>query len=75
MKTVSGLKFSTGRIVGTIHRVARRAQPPVVEVLDRPGVSRVVHPDETGWRQDGKNGYVWTYSTPTERYFLSRGRN
>ena len=75
LKTVSGLKLSTGRIVGAIHRVARRAQPPVVEVLDRPGVSRVVHADETGWRQDGKNGYVWTYSTTTERYFLSRGRN
>ncbi len=26
--------------------------------------------DETGWRQHGANGYVWTFSTPTERYFL-----
>ena len=25
--------------------------------------------DETGWRQSGANGYVWTFSTPTERYF------
>ena len=29
-----------------------------------------VHADETGWRQNGANGYVWTFSTPTERYFL-----
>ncbi len=28
--------------------------------------------DETGWRQHGANGYVWTFSTPTERYFLRR---
>ena len=34
----------------------------------------VVHADETGWRKDGHNGYVWTFSTPTERYFLRRGR-
>ena len=34
----------------------------------------VVHADETGWREDGANGYVWTFSTPTERYFLRRGR-
>ena len=34
----------------------------------------VVHADETGWREDGHNGYVWTFSTPTERYFLRRGR-
>ena len=24
--------------------------------------------------KDGANGYVWTFSTPTERYFLRRGR-
>ena len=24
--------------------------------------------------EDGANGYVWTFSTPTERYFLRRGR-
>ncbi len=35
----------------------------------------MVHADETGWRQDGANGYVWTFSTPTERYFLRRGRD
>ena len=34
----------------------------------------MVHADETGWREDGHNGYVWTFSTPTERYFLRRGR-
>ena len=26
-----------------------------------------------GGRMD-HNGYVWTFSTPTERYFLRRGR-
>src|SRR5688572_4104572 len=37
--------------------------------------SPVVHADETGWREDGVNGYVWTFSTPTERYFVRRGRD
>ena len=35
----------------------------------------MVHADETGWREDGNNGYVWTFSTPTQRYFLRRGRD
>ena len=43
-------------------------------ILDRIRASPVVHADETGWRQNGNNGYVWTFSTPTERYFLRRGR-
>ena len=28
--------------------------------------------DETGWRQDGRNGYLWSFSTPEVRYFLHR---
>ena len=43
-------------------------------ILDRIRASPVVHADETGWRQSGANGYVWTFSTPTERYFPRRGR-
>ncbi len=25
--------------------------------------------DETGWREDGKNGYIWSVSTPEVRYY------
>ena len=25
--------------------------------------------DETGWRENGRNGYIWTVSTPTVRFF------
>ena len=39
-------------------------------ILDRIRASPVVYADETGWRQHNANGYVWTFSTPTERYFL-----
>jgi len=31
--------------------------------------SPVVHGDETGWREDGQNGYLWQISTPTACYF------
>ena len=64
-----------GAIVGAVHQVAQKAQPAVTEIRDRIRASPVVHADETGWREDGVNGYVWTFSTPTERYFLRRGRN
>ena len=35
----------------------------------------VVHADETGLRQDGANGYLWSFSTPTERSFVRGGRS
>ena len=70
IRSVHQLRLS----VGAIHRTAQRAQPAVAAILDRIRASPVVHADETGWRQNGNNGYVWTFSTPTERYFLRRGR-
>ena len=74
LETVHQLRLSVGAIVSAIHRTAQRAQPAVAAILDRIRASPVVHADETGWRQSGANGYVWTFSTPTERYFLRRGR-
>ena len=75
LKTVHQLDLSVGSIVRAIHGTARQAQPAVIKVLDRIRASPMVQADETGWRQDGTNGYVWTFSTPTERYFLRRGRH
>ena len=38
-------------------------------ILDRIRASPVVHADETGWRQNGRQRrYVWTFSYPTERF-------
>ena len=75
LRTVHQLHLSVGAIVRVTHGVAQRAQPVLAQVLDRIRASPVVHADETGWRQDGANGYVWTFTTPAERYFLRRGRN
>jgi hypothetical protein len=30
--------------------------------------SPAIQADETGWREDGINGYIWSVSTPTVRY-------
>ena len=75
LKMVHQLHLSVGGIVQVIHGAAQQAQLAVAEVLERIRASPVVQADETGWRQDGANGYVWTFSTPTERYFLRRGRD
>ena len=72
--TVYQLKLSAGAIVEATHRVAQLARPVVADMLERIRGSPVVHADETGWREGGINGYVWTFSTPRDRYFLRRGR-
>ena len=60
LDTVHQLRLS----VGAIHQTAQRAQPAVAAILDRIRASPVVHADETGWREDGANGYVWTSAPP-----------
>ena len=71
---VHGLHLSLGAIVDATQRVARQAQAVMADIVERIRGSPVVHADETGWREGGHNGYVWTFSTPTQRYFLRRGR-
>ncbi len=75
LRTVHRLRLSVGAIVGACHQVARQGQAAVAQVREQIRASPAVHADETGWREAGRNGYVWTYSTPTARYFVRRGRN
>jgi len=75
LATVHGLKLSVGAIVGVLGRVASAGEPRLAEILAAIRASPHVHGDETGWRQNGKNGYVWTFSTEHERFFSYGGRN
>jgi hypothetical protein len=75
LATVHDLELSVGAIVAASRLVAARGGPAIERIRDRVRASPRVHADETGWRQNGKNGYIWTFSTPTERYFLYGGRD
>lgn len=72
--TVHGVHLSVGALVDAVRQVATCAEPVVAEVQAAIRASPVVHADETGWREDGRNGYVWTFSTPTARLFLRGSR-
>ncbi len=69
LQTLTGLHLSVGAIVATSQRVAARAEPELAAIEQAIRASPVVHLDETGWRQNGRNGYIWTASTPTHRVF------
>ena len=75
LSIVHGLHLSVGAIVAAVHRTAQKAQSAVADILAQIRASPVVRADETGWSEDGDNGYVWTFSTPTGRYFPRRNRS
>ena len=69
------LRLSLGAITAAADRVAQAGQREYRAIRDRIRGSPWVHADETGWRQNGVNGYLWSFSTPTDRYFVRRGRH
>jgi hypothetical protein len=64
-----GLHLSEGGITGLLELAAARAGPAYAAIGQQVRASPVVHSDETGWRQDGIPGYIWSVSTPTARSF------
>jgi transposase len=75
LDTVHQLHLSVGELVRVVGQVATRAQTTVDAIQQAIRASPVVHGDETGWREHGKNGYVWTFRTPTHSYFVRGGRH
>jgi transposase len=70
LQTIYGLSISTGTIVAALHAIAARGADTLKSLLDHVRGSPVKHGDETGWREDGQNGYLWSFSTPTVRYLV-----
>lgn len=66
------LRISVGKLVALVEGVARRGKAIVEAFKHEIRGSPVVNGDETGWREDGQNGYVWSFSTDKVRYFLYR---
>ena len=67
-----GLGLSVGELVALVRGTAEHGQEEYTRLRQEIRGSPVVYGDETGWRQDGRNGYLWSFSTPEVRYFLHR---
>jgi hypothetical protein len=68
--SVHDLALSVGAIHGALGQAARAGQPTIEATLAAMRGSPLVHADETGWRENGHNGYLWSFSTPSARYYL-----
>jgi transposase len=64
LATLHQLHLSVGAIVDLLHRLQRATQREQAALLEHARASPIVHMDETGWRENGQNGYVWGLTTP-----------
>jgi hypothetical protein len=64
LATLHQVQLSTGAIVDLLARLRDATADERAALLAQARASPSVHMDETGWREDGQNGYVWGLTTP-----------
>jgi transposase len=72
LATLHSLQLSVGEIVELTHDVRQQLQPLADQLKAAVQTSAVAHGDETGWRENGQNGYAWAFVTAgasAVRYF------
>ena len=67
LQTRHRLHLSSGELVALLDQVREAAADTLAGLQKALRQSPVLHADETGWRQDGQNGYVWTFATAGEQ--------
>ena len=60
-----GLRVSPGGIVKQVKRLAKWLEGKYRDLIRRLRASEHVHVDETGWRIDGRNFWLWAFTDPT----------
>lgn len=65
LATLHGCQLSQGALVGVLQQLqaAPQTQGAVEQLRQAIRASPILHADETGWREDGVNGYLWSFST------------
>jgi len=78
LRTMHGLEISVGELVQVLYQMRREVEPALSALRKEVRASPILHADETGWREDGRNGYIWGLSTPgpngTRYYEYDRSR-
>jgi transposase len=59
LATLHNLQLSAGEVVKLAHDACGQLQGEADRLLETVRQQPVVHQDETGWRENGRNGYVW----------------
>jgi transposase len=66
------LAIHRGSLLGAMHELASRLLPVMEKLVQEYRQALVKHADETGWRNDGQNGYAWLFCTPQTSVFRFR---
>lgn len=63
------LDIGYGAMIKAMHRLSTILQEVPERLIERYRAAPVKHADETGWRNNGQNGYAWLFTTPQVSVF------
>jgi hypothetical protein len=72
LRSVHQLTLSVGGLQEILHDLRAATQETLDEFKQQARRSGILHGDETSWRENGVNGYIWSFSTPGQdavRYY------
>lgn len=61
--TIHQVRLSIGEISELLQRMKRQSERAIADLKQAVQWQAVVHADETGWRENGRNGYIWCLTT------------
>lgn len=64
LTALHGLVLSVGEICALLATVATEGAPTAAAIKAELRAGSALHMDETGWRENGQNGYVWVMTNP-----------
>ena len=66
------LNIDHGAMIKAMHRLSTILAKVPDQLIEKYRQAPVKHADETGWRNDGQNGYAWLFTTPEVSVFRFR---
>ena len=69
LSALCGINVSVGEVTRMLNTVATLGTSLYKDLQAQLRQSDYGHGDETGWRENGQNGYLWSFSTPSLCYF------
>lgn len=72
LEMIHGLSLSEGELIKLLHKTAERGKFSYKCILKDIRGSPCLHADETGGRENGRNGYWWSFNTNKAHFMLYR---
>ena len=75
MRDLFSLHVTKGEVMNIVHQISRHLGPEYRRLVRRIRKAKARYMDETTWRIDGRNTYMWVFVTEAESLYVTGSRS